>query len=33
MKFWHDYMDRNPILAMAWMRLVFYQYYGKEMQA
>lgn len=28
MKFWHDYMDREPFLAMAWLRLTAYQTNG-----
>ena len=29
MKFWVEYMDRNEFLAMAWMRLAWYQRFGE----
>ncbi len=29
MKFWHDYMERRPFLAAAWMRLAQFQLYGE----
>lgn len=29
MKFWLTYMNRNPFLAMAWLRVACYQNYGE----
>lgn len=29
MKFWTEYLDKNEYLAMAWMRLAWYQRFGE----